>query len=91
MSGDCPSLDGNLDVQHFVDEELLRTGESGVFWCYKKGQVVGLVTPRGVKTIDRARWPFTTLNDVMRPLEDLHTVPQVPLKNVLEMLKGVKT
>src|SRR5207248_1854725 len=24
MSNDCPALDGNLDVQHFIEEELLR-------------------------------------------------------------------
>lgn len=86
MSGDCPSLDGNLDVQHFVDNELLRTGKR-CFLVLQKGAVAGLVTPHEVKGIERARWPFTTLNDVMRPLEDLHTVPpETPLKNVLEIM-----
>ena len=86
MSGDCPSLDGNLDVQHFVDEELLRTGKR-CFLVLQKGEVAGLVTPHEVKTIERARWPYTTLNDVMRPLEDLHTVPpETPLKTVLEIM-----
>ena len=86
MSGDCPSLDGNLDVQHFVDEELLRTGKR-CFLVLQKGEVAGLVTPHEVKAIERARWPFTTLSDVMRPLEDLHTVPpETPLKDVLEIM-----
>ena len=86
MSGDCPSLEGNLDVQHFVDEELLRTGKR-CFLVLQNGAVAGLVTPHEVKTIDRARWPYTTLNDVMRPLADLHTVPpETPLKKVLEIM-----
>jgi Zn-dependent protease/predicted transcriptional regulator len=86
MSGDCPSLDGNLNVQHFVDEELLRTGKR-CFLVLQNGVVAGLVTPHEVKAIERARWPYTTLNDVMRPLEDLHTVPpETPLKNVLEIM-----
>ena len=86
MSDDCPSLDGNLDVQHFVDEELLRTGKR-CFLVLQKGEVAGLITPHEVKAIERARWPYTTLSDVMRPLEDLHTVPpETPLKDVLEIM-----
>ncbi len=86
MTDDCPSLDGNLDVQHFINEELLRTGKR-CFVVTQKGAVAGLVTPHEVKAIERARWPFTTLSDVMRPLEDLHTVPpETPLKNVLEIM-----
>jgi Zn-dependent protease/predicted transcriptional regulator len=86
MSGDCPALDGNLDVQHFVDEELLRTGKR-CFVVLQKGEVAGLVTPHEVKELERARWPFTTLSDVMVPLEDLHTVPpETPLKDALEIM-----
>lgn len=86
MSDDCPSLDGNLDVEHFVNEQLLRTGKR-CFVVTQNGAIAGLVTPHEVKTIERARWPFTTLNDVMIPLDDLHTVPpETPLKNVLEIM-----
>lgn len=86
MSSDCPSLDGNLNIQHFVDEELLRTGKR-CFVVTQNGIVAGLVTPHEVKSIERARWPYTTLDDVMIPLENLHTVPpETPLKNVLEIM-----
>lgn len=86
MTNDCPSLDGNLDVQHFVDEELLRTGKR-CFVVTQNGSVAGLVTPHEVKQIERPRWPFTTLNDIMIPLENLHMVPpETPLKTVLEIM-----
>jgi Zn-dependent protease/predicted transcriptional regulator len=86
MSGDCPALDGNLDVRHFVDEELLRTGKR-CFIVLQKGEVAGLVTPHEIKEIAQPKWPFTTLSDVMVPLENLHTVPpDTPLKNVLEIM-----
>ncbi len=86
MTRDCPSLDGNLNIQHFVDEELLKTGKR-CFLILQNREVAGLITPHEVKTIERARWPYTTLSDVMRPLEDLHTVPpETPLKNVLEIM-----
>lgn len=86
MSNDCPALDGNLNIQHFVDQELLRTGKR-CFVVTQNGSVAGLVTPHEVKGIDRARWPYTVLNDVMIPLENLHTVPpETPLKSVLEIM-----
>jgi Zn-dependent protease/CBS domain-containing protein len=86
MTNDCPSLDGNLNIEHFVHDELLRTGRR-CFVITQNGHIAGLLTPHEVKEIDRARWPFTTLSDVMRPLEDLHTVPpETPLKNALEIM-----
>ena len=86
MTSDCPVLDGNLDVEHFVHDELLRTGRR-CFVITQNGNIAGLLTPHEVKEIDRARWPFTTLSDIMRPLENLHTVPpETPLKNALEIM-----
>jgi Zn-dependent protease/CBS domain-containing protein len=86
MTNDCPALDGNLNIEHFVHDELLRTGRR-CFVITQNGNIAGLLTPHEVKEIDRARWPYTTLSDVMRPLEDLHTVPpETPLKNALEIM-----
>jgi Zn-dependent protease/CBS domain-containing protein len=86
MTNDCPALDGNLNIEHFVHDELLRTGRR-CFVITQNGNIAGLLTPHEVKEVDRARWPFTTLSDVMRPLEDLHTVPpDTPLKNALEIM-----
>ena len=86
MTSDCPALDGNLNIEHFVHDQLLRTGRR-CFVITQNGNIAGLLTPHEVKEIDRARWPFTTLSDVMRPLDDLHTVPpDTPLKSALEIM-----
>jgi CBS domain-containing protein len=86
MTTDCPVLDGNLNIEHFVHEELLRTGRR-CFVITQNGNIAGLLTPHEVKEINRARWPYTTLSDIMRPLADLHTVPpETPLKNALEIM-----
>ncbi len=86
MSKDCPALDGNENIDHFVHDELLRTGRR-CFVITQNGAMAGLLTPHEIKDIARARWPFTTLSDVMRPLQDLHTVPpDIPLKNALEIM-----
>jgi Zn-dependent protease/predicted transcriptional regulator len=86
MMNDCPALEGTENIEHFVHNELLRTGRR-CFVILRNGEIAGLVTPHEIKEIDRARWPYTVLSDVMRPLEDLHTIPpETPLKNTLEIM-----
>ena len=75
-----------MDLQHFVEEELLRTGRR-CFVVLENGAVAGLVTPHEVKQVERARWPFTVLHDIMRPLDQVRTVtPETPLTSALEMM-----
>ena len=86
MSSDCPTISGNLDLQHFVEEELLKTGRR-CFVVLENGAVTGLVTPQEVKQVERARWPFTTVHDVMRALDQMRTVtPETPLASAVEMM-----
>jgi Zn-dependent protease/predicted transcriptional regulator len=86
MTRDCVSVDGNLNVQNFVEEYLLRSGRR-CFVVEQNGAVLGLVTPHEIKTLDRKRWPYTTLHDVMRPIDQLHTVTAVtPVMEALETM-----
>jgi len=86
MTRDCPTVEGWLNVQNFVEQQLLRTGQR-CFIVAEKGEITGLVTPHEVKEVDQAKWPFTTLHDIMRPLEDLHSVaPDTPLLTALETM-----
>jgi Zn-dependent protease/predicted transcriptional regulator len=86
MSRDCPTVDGWLNVQNFVEHELLRTGRR-CFIVVDKGEMTGLVTPHEIKEIDRAKWPFKTLHDIMRPIEEVRSVaPETPLKSALESM-----
>lgn len=86
MTRDCPTVEGWLNVQNFVEQELLRTGRR-CFIVVDKGEITGMVTPHEVKTIEQARWPFVTLHDIMRPLEDLQSVkPDATLTSALEQM-----
>ena len=86
MERDCTVVDGNLNVQQFVEEYLLRTGRR-CFVIEQQGEVAGLVTPHEIKALERQRWPFTTLYDIMRPLEQVHTVePETPVMQALETM-----
>ncbi len=86
MAQQFPIVDTNSNLQTFVQEHLLPTGHR-CFVVSEQGRPAGIITPHEVKAIDRARWPYTTLGDVMRPLESLRTVsPQRPVAEALEMM-----
>lgn len=86
MTRDCPTVEGWMNLQDFVEQQLLRTGRR-CFIVVEKGEITGLVTPHEIKQVERAKWPYTTLHDVMRPLEDLHAVtPETPLTSALETM-----
>lgn len=86
MASDWPVVDGHMNLQTLVDEHLLKTGER-CFVVEDEGRVSGLVTPHEVKTVERAKWPQTTVVEVMRPLKSLHTVvPETPITKALEVM-----
>jgi Zn-dependent protease/predicted transcriptional regulator len=86
MTSDCVTLDGNMSVQEFVEGYLLRSGKR-CFVVQQNGEVTGLVTAHEIKELERPRWPYTTLADVMRPLDQLHTVaPTSPVMEALETM-----
>jgi len=86
MTRDCTSVDGNTNLQTFVHEFLLDTGRR-CFLIIEKGEFIGLITLNEVKAIPQARWPFTTVYDVMVPLERLRTVtPETPVTEALEII-----
>src|SRR5580704_10799512 len=86
MTSDCLMLDGNMNVEQFVETYLLRSGKR-CFVVQQNGEVAGLVTAHEIKELERARWPYTTLSDIMRPLDQLHTVaPSTPVMEALETM-----
>ena len=86
MSRDCAIVDGRSNLQTFVDEYLLRTGRQ-CFMVTENGRVAGLITAREVSKVERARWPYTTVYDVMQPLGQVRTVtPETLVSEALEVM-----
>jgi Zn-dependent protease/predicted transcriptional regulator len=86
MTSDCVTLDGNINVEQFVENYLLRSGRR-CFVIQQNGEITGLVTPHEIKELERPRWPYTTLADIMRPLDQIHTVtPVTPVMEALETM-----
>lgn len=86
MARDCPRVDGRSNLQTFVDEHLLHTGRR-CFVVEENGALVGLITVHEVKEVERQKWPYTTVDDVMRPLDKIHTIsPDIPITEALERM-----
>jgi Zn-dependent protease/predicted transcriptional regulator len=86
MDRDCATVDGQMSVQEFVEEHLLRTGNR-CFIVMQNTRIAGMVTPSEVKRIPREDWPNTSLQGVMRPLNEVRTVtPDTPAIEAMEMM-----
>ena len=86
MARDCPRVDGRSNLQTFVDEHLLHTGRR-CFVVEENGALVGLITVNEVKEVERQKWPYTTVADVMRPLDKIHTIsPDILITEALERM-----
>jgi len=86
MTRDWPVVDGRMNLQTFVDEHLLTTGQR-CFVVEIDGRVSGMVTPHEVKSIERSKWQASTVSEVMRPLKDLRTVsPRTSVTKALEVM-----
>ena len=82
----CPTVEGHLTLQDFVDDYVFRTGRR-CFVVVQNGRVTGLITPHEVRTVDRASWSQTSVQSVMRPLGQLRTVtPDTPAVQALELM-----
>jgi Zn-dependent protease/CBS domain-containing protein len=86
MERNCPTVDGKMSLQRFVDQHLLPTGLR-CFIVEEDDHVAGLITANEVKGVERALWPSTTVDRAMRPLRELRIVtPDTPAIQALQIL-----
>ncbi len=74
MMTEAPSaVISTLSVQQLVDEYLLRTGQRAtpVVDDPESQRLIGIVTLRDVRALDRRQWPFTPVAQIMTPLAQL--------------------
>ena len=86
MSRDFSVVDAYSNLQTFAEEHLTRTGRR-FFVVTLNGQPEGIITPHEITSVPRNRWPYTTVADVMRPLDATRTVnPNTPVTEALEVM-----
>jgi Zn-dependent protease/predicted transcriptional regulator len=86
LERDCLVVDGHENLETFVNEYLLRTGKN----CFlvQNGQgIEGIITAYDLRKTDRARWPYTTVEQAMQRLDQLHAVaPDTPVNEAIEIM-----
>jgi len=86
MSSEYSTIDAHLNLQMFAEEHLMRSGRR-FFVVTINDRPEGIITPHEIHEVPRARWPYTTIGDVMRPLDRTHSVgPNTPVTDALEMM-----
>jgi len=86
MSRDYLVADGYMNLENFAEEHLMRTGRR-FFVVTINGQPEGIITPNEIGAVPRNRWPYTTLADVMRPLDQTRSVgPDASVTEALELM-----
>lgn len=86
MTRDCGQIQSNLDLQTFVDDYMLRTGQR-CFIVMRDGHMEGMITPNEVRRIDRSMWPNTSVAGAMRRLDSIHSVtPDTPAADALDIM-----
>lgn len=86
MDRDYVTVEGHLSLQDFVDKYVLRTGRR-CFVVVQNDRISGLITTHEVKKVARDSWSQTSVQSVMRPLDQLRTVaPDTPAIQALELM-----
>jgi Zn-dependent protease len=86
MSRDYEAVDAYSNLQAFAEEHVMRTGRR-FFVVNLNGRPEGIITPAELAAVPRARWPYTTVADVMRPLDRVRTVrDDTPITEALELM-----
>ena len=86
MTSEYTTVDAYINLQTLAEEHLMRSGRR-FFVVTVNGRPEGIITPHEIVEVPRARWPYTTVADVMRPLDRTHTVgPNTPVTEVLEVM-----
>ncbi len=86
MTRDWPRVSRHLSLDRLVDEVILRTGRR-CFPVVDEGRVWGIVTLHHVKRVPRAKWPVTSVGQVMTPFAQVKRVhPDDDLYDVLERM-----
>lgn len=86
MRRDCPVVSPAMTIEELVFTEVLHSGRR-CFLVADERRIRGLVTLHEVKKLPKAEWPQTSVQGVMRRVEELRTVsPETLAEECLEQM-----
>lgn len=88
MTREFRVIDADLTLREFADEYLITPDTVPVYFAASNGRYRGLVSIDALRVIERSQWNIQTLNDVVKPLEQLVTIlEKTPLFEVINNLE----
>jgi Zn-dependent protease len=86
MESNCTPVEGYLSLRDFVDHYVLHS-PSRCFIVSRENHVAGIITPNEVRRVSRENWHQTSVQSVMRPLDNLRKVPpEMPALKAVELM-----
>jgi CBS domain-containing protein len=86
MQRDCEIVQGQIDLQVFVNHHLLKTGNQ-YYFVAESNRLAGMITPKIVTKMRHGEWTNKTVGQVMCTLDDLHIVaPEMPVAKAYETM-----
>ncbi len=86
MQRDCGTVKAYISVRDFVDQFLLHSA-SRCFLVTRDQEVIGIVSAADTARIPRENWEQTSVQSIMRPIEQLRSVsPEMPALKALELM-----
>ena len=86
MSHDCLTVPGDVPLQRFADEYVLKTGRR----CYAvedRDTIIGLITSADLAKIENSRWTQIPVMQVAHPLSEVRSVsPDTPVAEALQTM-----
>ena len=86
MSNDCLTVPGDMPLQRFADEYVLKTGRR----CYAvedRDAIIGLITAADLTKVDSSRWMQIPVMQVAHPLAEVRSVsPDTPVAEALQTM-----
>ncbi|MBO0912422.1 MAG: site-2 protease family protein [Acidobacteria bacterium] len=86
MERDYARVEGSTNLRGFVDQYLLHTG-SRCFVVMESNNAVGILTPDEVKSVNRENWGRTSIDGIMRPLNQMRSMPPETPVEGLELMR----
>jgi len=86
MKRDCETVSGDIDLQAFVNNYVLRTRKR-YYFVAENNSPAGLISTEQVKSIPCEQWSTKTVSQIMSTLDNIHIIaPQMPVAKAYERM-----
>ncbi len=86
MQRDCGTVEGYVSVRDFVDQYLVHSSNQCFLVRYDH-RVAGIVTANDTTKVPRQNWDQSSVQSIMRPLNQVRSVPpEMPAIKALELM-----